>query len=197
MGRKIFISLLYLMTAMAMVVGGTFAWFTDSKEVADAEFQAGTVKVSVIERCNDIINGNWNPGDCNEVEFKFQNDGTKRIFIRFIPEVSWYEYDEEGNLVESDLSAGNVTVQLKDKESDGYDPAHWELHGNIIYYKGPDIKPKEIVVLKLTVCLKGKETGNEYQGLVFKLGGTVEAVQATNGAPNDQWGVNFYPFIGN
>ncbi|HOB19636.1 MAG TPA: TasA family protein [Candidatus Atribacteria bacterium] len=198
MRRKVFISLLYIMTALAMVIGWTFAWFTDSEEVADAKFQAGTVDVKVIDKC-DYINENWNPGDCSEVEFKFKNDGTKRIFIRFLPDLAWYQ-KENGKLVKSGLPANNVTIQLMDGDDttgNGYDPAHWQMEDNIIYYIGDPIKPGEIVVLKLKVCLAGKETGNEYQGLVFKLGGTVEAVQASNGAPNSEWGVDFYDLIKN
>ena len=40
------------------------------------------------------------------------------------------------------------------------------------------------------VKFKGREMGNEYQDATFTLTIEAEAIQATNGAINDQWGIN-------
>jgi uncharacterized repeat protein (TIGR02543 family) len=130
---------------------------------------------------------NVNPGDCATVIWKIRNIGTKAVALRVKLSKTW----EDG------LSPSNVF----------YSPlpnSGWKMYDNggelILYYTGsvrgtfnydnPDgdpLDPAE-VELKLVVAFDGLLTGNNYQGKEFTLGGTVEAIQASNNAPATVWG---------
>lgn len=114
---------------------------------------------------------NWNPGDCELVNYEFKNIGTKNMVFRFTPSIEW-----SGNL---DLS--NIDIELCDNSND------WVRFGDTFYYVGAPLAPGENAALCLKVCLSGPDTDNEYQGATLTLGGEVEAVQSSNNAPYYQW----------
>jgi predicted ribosomally synthesized peptide with SipW-like signal peptide/uncharacterized repeat protein (TIGR02543 family) len=191
MKSKILSIVLIVGIAAALIGGLTMAWFTDNAEVASAKFTAGTVSVSAdgpsIVSPPEKHFKNVNPGDCATVIWKIRNIGTKAVALRVKLSKTW----EDG------LSPSNVF----------YSPlpnSGWKMYDNggelILYYTGsvrgtfnydnPDgdpLDPAE-VELKLVVAFDGLLTGNNYQGKEFTLGGTVEAIQASNNAPATVWG---------
>jgi predicted ribosomally synthesized peptide with SipW-like signal peptide/uncharacterized repeat protein (TIGR02543 family) len=177
--------------AAALIGGLTMAWFTDDAVVASAEFKAGTVKVSADGP--NIVSPplkhfkNVNPGDCATVIWTIKNTGTKAVALKVNLSKAW----EDG------LSAYNVF----------YSPlpgSGWVMYDNngelLLYYTGsvrgtfnygdPDgaLLGEEEVELKLVVAFDGVRTEDEYQGKKFTLGGTIEAIQASNNAPGIAWG---------
>lgn len=190
---KILTSVLAVGLTVALVGGSTMAWFTDSKEVAGATFQAGTVRLSTGDlTINGFTQDNINPGDHFDGSVTIVNDGTKPVQLRVkIPEISWLNGTEA-----TDLSTDNVKVTL---------PANWEKRDDgYMYYVGTiagyaqgvipgtladgDDYPagtleQRTITLSFSGLFDGDLTTNAYQGMVLSLGSsTVEVIQATNGA---------------
>jgi hypothetical protein len=67
-----------------------------------------------------------------------------------------------------------------------------EEGGLWLYYINGPVEPvseeDEGVKLCLVVGFDGQDMDDRYQGKEYRIGGTVEAVQSTNGAPEDLWG---------
>lgn len=186
MKKRMLLGLSLVVTLIVFMTGVTMAWFTDSKEVTNS-FTAGTVKLNLEEVFTSP--GNWNPGDETPKDITLKNDGTKAIYVRVKLEPKWNDKAVEGGAITpNELATTNVTYEPVD--------ANWVKVGDYFYYKnilGSNLEvsnnSKE-VTLKLKVKLKGEETGNDYQGKVFTLKATAEAIQAKNGAAQDQWSLS-------
>lgn len=180
MRKRIITSMMVIALMAAMIGGGTLAWFTDSDTAGEAMFTAGTVRVRAGEAVITTVDGgrfnNWNPGDTHIVCWEFENEGTKRIKIRFKPEFYW-ENEE--------LDVNNVIISLTERSIS----AGWTYEDGFFYF-GPVLGRGQKTKLCLNVHLDGPRTGNEYQGAIFKLYGTLEAVQASHGAPEEVWNGN-------
>lgn len=87
MKSRMLISMLVIALVAAVIGGGTMAIFTDNAELGEAEFVAGTVKVSAD---GGVKVPNWNPGDEDEFEFCIENEGSKDAYVRTCWEASWY-----------------------------------------------------------------------------------------------------------
>lgn len=186
MKKKLLLMMLALTVTVALIVGATMAWFTDQADAGDALFQAGTVKVKAegAEVLGDKSLGNVNPGDCYVLLWKIKNDGTKKIQLRTELDFGW---------TKNALAKDNVYI-VPAPVNDDY-PYNWVLHQEAkgepvyAYLKGyPDgLLPGEEVELWVVVYFDGEMTDDPYQGQEFTLGGKIEAVQATNGAPSAAW----------
>lgn len=188
MKKKLLIGLAAL-ALVALVTVGAWAWFTASDSVTNT-FTAGTVSIKVDEvfgSDNDF--SNWNPGQCIKKEVKVKNTGTKCARVRVKLIYGWGTLSEDGTEIiayDPALSADNVTLHFNDDSSwtelqtDGY-----------YYYKSELAKNTETTLLLEQVCLDGASTGNEYQGKEFHVLVFAEAIQCSNGAPNDAWDVDF------
>lgn len=200
MKSRMLISVLVIALAAALIGGATMAWFTADASAPNAVFTAGTVVVDVTGGA-DVKN--WNPGDCTDFRWTITNTGSKRVVFRVSAAGSW----------ENGLNNNNITVSLCNSyqpyapKGAGYfigtDNAVWylasEAEGGYFYFVGildnGELRPLnagESVDLCLKVCVNGPLTGNEYQGLTFTLTGSVEAIQSSNNAPNENWGINLY-----
>jgi len=84
---KLMMTMLALTMALALVAGGTMAWFTANDDAGEAVFTAGTLKVDVSDGLTTFANllpnskhGNMNPGDVyDEIEIIIENTGTKNL----------------------------------------------------------------------------------------------------------------------
>ncbi len=87
---KLFLSLLTILLAVALVGGATMAWFTDADSVTN-KFEAGTVDVEAerTSHSSKIIQENWNPGDCTELDICVENTGSKSINLRAKIQSGW------------------------------------------------------------------------------------------------------------
>ena len=89
-GKKKFVaSLLAIVVCFAMLIGTTFAWFTDTTISSNNKISAGTLKVDLelmdkdgnwtsIKEDNDALFSydNWEPGYTDVKVLKVQNEGT-------------------------------------------------------------------------------------------------------------------------
>lgn len=195
MKTKIGLSILIIMLVLAASLGATLAWFTAESEAIINKFTAGTVLISAeenVSEADEIKMENWNPGDCVEKEFIITNDGTKKIVLRTdaLAAVSgtWYstyvvEGDQDNVIWDPVPLAGGVEPVTITVESDD-----WEQLGDYYYYSGI-IPSGESVELTIKVCLRGAELTNDYQGKIFVMKNIFYAIQSSNEASNDAWGV--------
>ncbi|WP_192930270.1 TasA family protein [Alkaliphilus pronyensis] len=91
MRKKIIFTMMALTMAIAMVAGGTMAWFTDEADAGETTFTAGTVILEADEAVlgETVTWDNWNPGDEGTVEWGFINEGTKAINLRAKLDKGW------------------------------------------------------------------------------------------------------------
>jgi SipW-cognate class signal peptide len=192
---KVLTSVLAVGLTVALVGGSTMAWFTDSKVVEGATFQAGTVTLSNSSKDLTIAGfaqQNINPGDTFNGSLTIVNTGTKPVKLRIkVPEISWLN-----GTAPTDLSTDNVKVTL---------PANWEKHSDgYLYYTGTigsfpaGVIPGTVddgtafpagtvaqrtISFAFTGLFDGDLTTNAYQGMILNMGpSSVEVIQATNGA---------------
>lgn len=159
--------------AVLLVVGGTMAWFTAESDPVTNTFLAGTVEINLVDDFNEEEAGNVNPGDSYDKVVYVQNIGTKAAFIRvqLTPAFDDPQLAIEG-IVEYPILNGWV-------EHDGW------------YYYPLEVDPEgQTLNLIEEVSFAGAEMGNEYQGATFTLTVVAEAIQVTNGAAEDLWGVD-------
>lgn len=210
MNRKIWTSLLLIGLALAAIVGGTLAWFTSQATIEPNVFTAGRLEIDANETWEYGEDGltNWNPGDCTEKEITVEVTGTKRAFIRVQLNEEWEGVDEVNgvnkNGVYNERNAPNVNWWICDEAGENcvaWPNGKWQMittgtgedEATYWYYKGMfDPKeaagPQKVTVLS-KVCLDGAGTGNEFQGATYTLAMDFEAIQVTNEAVNDAWGV--------
>ncbi|MEW6424494.1 MAG: TasA family protein [Bacillota bacterium] len=82
MKTKIYLSLLIIALASALVGGATFALFTDTATNADNTFATGTVDVSAGDQNYSVPIGNMAPGDNIAGTFTVTNSGTLKIWFK-------------------------------------------------------------------------------------------------------------------
>ncbi len=209
MKKRGILSVLIIVLAIVAVGGATMAWFTDQSDPIENVFTAGTV---IIKAGEEITAGkdtmdNWNPGDCAKKEFTITNKGTKSIELRGKIETQWYVWtgDEEDKVpYDSEDPDPRWEEWTPDHDGEDYDDAvvvtfdaansgNWSEDPNepgIWYYAdGPidgtfDDQTETEVKLTLDVCLDGPKADNQYQGKVFTLTATFQAIQASHA---DEW----------
>lgn len=199
MNKKVWTSLLVIGLAVLAIAGGTLAWFTAQANIGPNVFTAGTLEIGAQESWAYEDGGltNWNPGDCTDKEITVEVTGTKRAFIRVLITETWEgTQDQEYDDTWYERDAPNVNWWIDDVAWPG-DPEEWQKlttdAGTYWYYKGmfdpkEEDGPQKVTVLS-KVCLDGAGTGNEFQGATYTLSMNFEAIQVTNEAVNDAWGV--------
>ncbi|MBB6630951.1 TasA family protein [Clostridium algidicarnis] len=196
MKKKLIASLSVVTISVALIAGGTLAWFTGNAKT-DAKFKAGTVVVGIKQGEKDV-NGeklelikNWNPGDSNVFDFDVPNLGTKRAYVRV--KVTKMNWDNMGEMIGNvKLSPDSNWVMGETKTNEGQEHTYY-------YYKeildgskdkdGNDMTAEK-ALMKLKVELDGEGTGNDYQGDTFNMKLDVEAIQASNDAILSAWNIS-------
>ena len=170
-----------LATALLLVVlligGGTFAWFTASTAPKVNKFQAGTLRITLVDRFCESFAQNVNPGDCYYKEVFVRNDGSKRAVVR----------------IKKDMMFGDPMLSL-DPVSASIDSNWFEKDGYYIYKWVLDPGERTTGLFSRDkICFSGPLMGNEYQGQLFKVVVKAEGVQATHQAPwHNGWGVGVW-----
>lgn len=187
MKRTVLIGLLVL-TLVALLTAGTWAWFTDRDEVTNT-FTAGTVEVEIIEEYTPVID--WTPGTKSKKEVSVKNTGSKASYVRVSLTPVWGTEDEDGQFAaEPGLPVDNV--QLDWNSSDWVYVALGETGGGWYYYKSILAADTETALLLSWVTL-ASETDERYQGKVLRIVVNAEAVQASHEAYKDAWGLPSLP----
>lgn len=172
--RSIFVMSFALV--LLLVVGGTMAWFTAQSEEVTNTFAAGTVDIE-LENSFNLEYETVNPGDGFEGSIIVTNTGSKRAFVRLRLEPGFVEDLSTEGVVSYEIADG--WVYHEDEDGEGY------------YYYTQELGPNESTDSIIGfIQFEGTEMGNEYQGSTFNLVVQADAIQVTNGAALDEWGVD-------
>ena len=196
--RSLLASVLALVMCVTMLVGTTFAWFTDSASTAVNKIESGTLHVDIVDKDGNSLDGKtlsfknvngdtnilWEPGATFALDsFRIVNTGKLALKYKVIIN------GVNGNA--KLLEAIDFFVKIGDAEKVAL--ADWE---GILLPEGKEpIADKEVVGTTDLITISGtmkKEAGNEYQGLsIDGIGITVVATQYTyendsNGNTYDQ-----------
>ena len=184
--RALLTSVLALLMCVTMLVGATFAWFTDTASTAVNKIQAGTLNVDIVDKNGDSLDGKslsfkdvnnntdilWEPGATFNLDsFKIVNKGN----LAFKYKVIISGVNGNAKLLE----AIDFFVKIGDAEKVAL--ADWD---GILLPEGKTATTgNEVVGATDLITISGtmkKEAGNEYQGLsIDGIGITVVATQYT------------------
>ncbi len=198
--RALLTSVMALVMCVVMLVGTTFAWFTDTASTAVNKIQAGNLKVDIVDKEDNSLDGKtlkfiqavsetekarvdnvlWEPGATFNLDsFKIVNKGN----LAFKYKVVISGVDGNAKL----LKAIDFSVKIGDAEKVAL--ADWDgilLPEGKAATAGTKEEVKETSLITISGTMK-KEAGNEYQGLsIDGIGITVYATQYTH--ENDSFG---------
>lgn len=167
--------LVFILSLVFIISIGTFGYsygyFNSVKSITNC-FKAGTVTYDFTECFTSP--DNWNPADCTPKIINICNTGTKAVYCRVKFTPSW----------DCNLPVCNVT----------YEPHNplWIKVGDYFYYKkilGSTMeKTSNIKNVSLPlVVVFGANSGNEYQGMTYRLKVDTEVLQAKNNAVMTAW----------
>ena len=184
--RALLTSGMALVMCVVMLVGTTFAWFTDTASTAVNKIQAGTLNVDIVDKDGNSLDGRslsfrdandstdilWEPGATFNLDsFKIVNKGNLAFKYKVI--ISGVNGSEKL------LNAIDFTVKVGDAAKVAL--ADWD--GFLLPVGKEPIADKEVVGETDFITISGtmkKEAGNEYQGLsIDGIGITVVATQYT------------------
>ena len=184
--RSLLASVLALVMCVTMLVGTTFAWFTDSASTAVNKIESGTLHVDIVDKDGNSLDGKtlsfknvngdtnilWEPGATFALDsFRIVNTGKLALKYKVIIN------GVNGNA--KLLEAIDFTVKIGDAEKVAL--ADWE--GILLPEGKTATTDNEVVGATDFITISGtmkKEAGNEYQGLsIDGIGITVVATQYT------------------
>ena len=195
--RSLLARVLALVMCVTMLVGTTFAWFTDSASTAVNKIESGTLHVDIVDKDGNSLDGKtlsfknvngdtnilWEPGATFNLDsFRIVNTGKLALKYKVIIN------GVNGNA--KLLEAIDFTVKIGDAEKVAL--ADWE---GILLPDGEAATDTMDAGTTSAITISGtmkKEAGNEYQGLsIDGIGITVVATQYTyendsNGNTYDQ-----------
>ena len=181
--RALLSSAFSLIICVAMLIGTTFAWFTDTASTAVNKIQAGNLKVDIVDQNGNSLNGKslsfrdvnnktdilWEPGaKFNLDSFKIVNKGNLALKYKVI--ISGINGSAKL------LEAIDFTVKIGDAAEAAL--ADWE---GVLLPDGAAAADTMSVKETKLITISGKmreDAGNEYQGLsIGGIGITVLATQ--------------------
>ena len=179
--RALISSALAILMCVVMLIGTTFAWFTDTASTAVNKIQSGKLDVDIVDKDGNSLNGKtlsfkdvngktdilWEPGATFNLDsFKIVNKGNLAL-----------KYKVTINGVKGSAKL----LEAIDFTINGMELADWE--GILLPIGKTPIADKEVVGETDTITISGhmkEAAGNEYQGLsIDGIGITVYATQYT------------------
>ncbi|MDD7672037.1 MAG: TasA family protein [Clostridia bacterium] len=177
-------SVLSIALCLSMLIGTTFAWFTDTASTAVNKIQAGTLDVDIVDAAGNTLNGKtlyfrdkdqntnilWEPGATFNLDtFRIVNKGNLALKYKVV--ISGIDGSAEL------LNVINFTV--KKGEEAPVELAGWEgvlLPEGAAPAAGADVKTTGVIAISGKM---DEQAGNQYQGLsIDGLGITVYATQS-------------------
>ena len=181
--RALLTSVMALVMCVVMLVGTTFAWFTDTASTAVNKIQAGNLDVDIVDKEGESLDGKslsfkdvngktdilWEPGATFKLDsFKIVNDGNLAFKYK---------------VVISGVNGSAKLLKAIDFTINGEPLADWDgilLPAGKTVTEGTKEEVKETSLITISGTMK-KEAGNEYQGLsIDGIGITVYATQYTH-----------------
>ena len=183
--RALLTSVLSIALCLSMLIGTTFAWFTDTASTAVNKIQAGTLDVDIVDATDNTLNGKtlyfrdvngktnilWEPGATFNLDtFRIVNKGTLALKYKVV--ISGIDGSAEL------LNVINFTVKKGDAAP--VELTGWEgvlLPEGAAPAAGADVKTTGVIAISGKM---DEQAGNQYQGLsIDGLGITVYATQYT------------------
>ena len=183
--RALLSSVMAIVLCLAMLIGTTFAWFTDSASTAVNKIQAGTLDVDIVDKNGDSLDGKslsfkdvnnntdilWEPGATFNLDsFKIVNKGN----LAFKYKVIISGVNGNAKLLEA------IDFFVKIGDAGKVALADWD---GILLPDGEAATDTMDAGTTSAITISGtmkKEAGNEYQGLsIDGIGITVVATQYT------------------
>ena len=178
--KALWLSALAMFACVAMLIGSTFAWFTDSVTSAGNKIQAGTLQidlellegntwVSIKDNPKPIFNyENWEPGYTDVKVLKLENEGS--LALKWVAKfVSDYELTDLANVIDVYVLKSTTEIGYPtDRNLAGYTKV-----GTVAEFVNTIETTTNGVLLAeesayLAIALKMQESaGNEYQGLAL------------------------------
>lgn len=158
-----------------LIVGGTLAWFTDTKDATNT-FQMGNVAIDLLENGNTDYDGglefdNIVPGDELDKEVKVMNRGSVDSYIRLLLTTGYTEGTPQ--IDGQDLSYN--LLELLNINS-----TNWTLHSDGYYYYNGALASGATSELLFDTVTIPTSWGNEMALADFFIDIEVEAIQARN-----------------
>ena len=194
--RALLTSVLALLMCVAMLIGATFAWFTDTASTGVNKIQAGNLDVALEMKNGD----NWVSAEGKTLEFKKAADAPANEKVLWEPgctyELPQLRVVNKGNL------ALKYKIQITGIKGDAKlnEVINWEITGTEVSEDGySHLAANAFKEIKIKGVMQ-TTAGNEYQGLsIDGIGITVYATQDT--VENDSFGntydanATYYPVI--
>ena len=189
--KKIALSLLSIASALVIVGGATFAFFSDTKTSTENTFAAGTLEVNITDQNADTlfeseaIVSNWAPGDQSFVNFDVKNVGSLPVNLRGFATGTWGD---------SGLDSQNMVKVIQVERWDGSNWVNILSNSSGItgyFYWSPDgtntalytVDSGDRAQLRLTVEFD-PDAGDDFQNQTFTSSLQVEAKQTND---NTSW----------
>ena len=216
--KALLMSVLSMVLCVAMLVGMTFAWFTDTASTAVNKIQAGTLKLDIVNEAGTSIKGGtlnfvnkdnsadilWEPGvKFKTTGFKIKNDGSLALKYKLalsgitgnsklLEVIDFSVVDESGNAVDLSKYEGKL-AKNGDTSELLYIQGHMqESAGND--YQGKELEGIGITVYATQMQYEYDSTGNDYDKdaayPTYPAGITKDSFVATDKAVDDNG--NFY-----
>ena len=174
--KALLASVLSMVLCMTMLIGSTFAWFTDTATVGVNTIQAGELKVQLVAADSDTeltaplsfrdVNGNtniyWEPGTTFRTEgFRIRSDGNLALKYKIVLNGVTGDAQLLEAIQFSIVKADGTAVEISDFE--GHLAAN-TTSSDVLYLQGT----------------MSKDAGNDYKGLILDgISITVMATQDT------------------
>jgi len=191
MNKKIALSLLSIASALVIVGGATFAFFSDTKTSTENTFAAGTLEVNITDQNADTlfeseaIVSNWAPGDQSFVNFDVKNVGTLPVNLRGFATGTWGDSGLDSQnmvkVIQVERWDGSNWVNILSNSSGITGYFYWSPNGtNTALYT---VTSGDRAQLRLTVEFD-TNAGNDFQNQTFTSSLQVEAKQTND---NTSW----------
>lgn len=191
--RSLWASALAILLCIAMLLGTTFAWFTDTVSSANNTIKSGTLLIQLngkddaetLFTSDDVL---WEPGYSQKAEFTVQNVGSL-----------WLKYSLQVAIKEDTAGLANVldVYLLNDKTATNLDDAAFlgtvaDLAAGLgtASTKDQPLAPGASAGEKVLVIKMKESAGNEYQNKEIKFDINILATQYTE--ETDGFGSNQY-----
>ncbi|MCM3741193.1 CalY family protein [Oceanobacillus luteolus] len=174
--KELVTSIFFAMVGLSLIVGGTSAYFTDSKDTNNS-FEIGLMELG-IDTSSIIQLSDFIPGDSIQSDFELTNEGS--IDMKEIQLITSYEIVDHGEPNEGDDLADYIIVELihQEEKKSLFEKSLSQLNNEPTTIL--DSLPTQSTPQKFTVrfsFLDNGENQNHFQGDVLNLKWQFEAMQ--------------------
>ncbi len=175
--RALILSCISMLLCVSMLVGSTFAWFTDAANTGTNKIEAGTLQVELWEKDSNNVEHNisetqtsvfnyslWEPGYSDYADLIIKNVGSLALKYQMV----------FNNIVTS--GSADITEVLEVKIGDQSAGTLKQLGQTYILAEGKLGPGTSVNLDRITVTMK-TDAGNEYQGCGVSFDVQVRAIQ--------------------